>query len=231
MRKEIKLDDIKSAINAIKNGELEFVKVKADTWSVHTKQYLKNENGEIRKGKPFSIVDNVFTQHGTNEIINLFGNAQIFSFPKPTTFIKNIINIGLVGKEDLVLDFFSGSAASADAILQLNAEDDGKRKFIQVQIQEETDVKSEAFKAGYKNICNSRPGFAYNQDSFIPRTSLTTNHTDNGFEKLLMMNKFREIKLITNYELRSFVKGFFGENNYLKFRKFIQDNLSQLIKD
>ena len=139
--------------NAIKNGELEFVKVKADTWSVHTKQYLKNENGEIRKGKPFSIVDNVFTQHGTNEIINLFGNAQIFSFPKPTTFIKNIINIGLVGKEDLVLDFFSGSAASADAILQLNAEDDGKRKFIQVQIQEETDVKSEAFKAGYKNIC------------------------------------------------------------------------------
>lgn len=88
-----------------------------------------------------------------------------------------------------------------------------------------------ALVAGYKNICNSRPGFAYNQDSFIPRTSLTTNHTENGFEKLLMMNKFREIKLITNYELRSFVKGFFGENNYLKFRKFIQDNLSQLIKD
>ena len=139
--------------NAIKNGELEFIKGKDDTWSVHTKQCLKDKNGEIRKGKPFSIVDNVFTQHGTNEIINLFGNAQIFSFPKPTTFIKNIINIGLVGKEDIVLDFFSGSAASADAILQLNAEDDGKRQFIQVQIPEETDEKSEAFKAGYQNIC------------------------------------------------------------------------------
>lgn len=139
--------------NALESGELEFIKAKDGSWSVHTKQYLKDENGEMRKGKPFSIIDNVFTQHGTNEIIDLFGNAQIFSFPKPTEFIKYLTNVGLPNKEDILLDFFSGSSSSAHAIIKLNAEDAGNRKFIQVQIPEKTDEKSEAYKAGYKNIC------------------------------------------------------------------------------
>jgi adenine-specific DNA-methyltransferase len=138
---------------ALENGELEFIKSKDGGWAVHTKQYLKNENGELRKGKPFSIIDDVYTQHGTNEIIKLFGNAQIFSFPKPTAFLENLINVGLDTADGIVLDFFSGSAASADAIMKLNAKDGGNRKFIQVQIQEKLDEGTDAYKAGYNNIC------------------------------------------------------------------------------
>src|SRR4030042_830950 len=71
-------------LEALKSDELEFLKDKDGNWSVHTKQYLKDESGEEREIKAFSIIDNVFTQHGTNEIIELFGDAQIFSFPNPT---------------------------------------------------------------------------------------------------------------------------------------------------
>jgi len=141
------------AIEASKNGELEFIKSKDGSWSVHTKQYLKESNGEIRTGKPFSIVDDVYSQHGTNEIINLFGNAQIFSFPKPTSLIKYLINVGISSNDGLVLDFFSGSSSTADAIMQMNQNDNGKRKFILVQVPESTPKDSEALKAGYKNIC------------------------------------------------------------------------------
>jgi adenine-specific DNA-methyltransferase len=141
------------AVEASKNGELEFIKSKDGSWSVHTKQYLKESNGEIRTGKPFSIVDDVYSQHGTNEIINLFDNAQIFSFPKPTSLIKYLINVGISNNDGLVLDFFSGSSSTADAIMQMNQNDNGKRKFILVQVPESTPKDSEALKAGYKNIC------------------------------------------------------------------------------
>ncbi len=139
---------------ALKSGELEFIKGKDGKWSVHTKQYLKNENGEIRKDKAFSIVDEVFTQHGTNEIINLFGNAQIFSFPKPTVFINFLINIGIQDKTGIILDFFPGSCTTAHAVLDLNKKDNGTRKFICAQLPEKCDEKSEAFKAGYKTIAD-----------------------------------------------------------------------------
>jgi adenine-specific DNA-methyltransferase len=141
------------AMEASKNGELEFIKSKDGSWSVHTKQYLKESNGEIRTGKPFSIVDDVYSQHGTNEIINLFGNAQIFSFPKPTSLIKYLINVGISSNDGLILDFFSGSSTTADAIMQMNQNDNGKRKFILIQVPESTPKDSEALKAGYKNIC------------------------------------------------------------------------------
>jgi len=138
---------------ALKNNELEFIKSKKGEWSVHTKQYLKDENGKIRQGKAFSIIDDVYTQHGTNEIINLFGHAHYFSFPKPSKFIQKLLQIGLNGSDNnIILDFFAGSATTAHAVMQLNAEDGGKRKFIMVQLPEPCDEKSEAFKAGYKTI-------------------------------------------------------------------------------
>lgn len=81
----------------------------------------------------------------------LKNNNIPFDFSKAIELMKYIISIG--GKEDIILDFFSGSATTAHAIMQLNAEDGGNRKFIMVQLPEETDEKSEAYKAGYKNIC------------------------------------------------------------------------------
>lgn len=91
--------------------------------------------------------------NGTREITDLFG-SKIFSYPKPINLIKYLIEISSYeNKEtDIVLDFFAGSATVAHAVMQLNAEDGGNRKFIMVQLPEATDEKSEAFKAGYKSI-------------------------------------------------------------------------------
>ena len=87
---------------------------------------------------------------GTAEVDKLLGKG-IFTNPKPTELIQRCINT-VVEKQDLILDFFSGSASTAHAVMQLNAEDGGNRKFIMVQIPEETAEDSEAFKAGYKTI-------------------------------------------------------------------------------
>ncbi len=91
------------------------------------------------------------SQDGTKEITSLF-EGKVFSFPKPVKIIKYFASI-LNEKAPLILDFFSGSATTAHAVMQLNAEDGGNRKFIMVQLPELTDEKSEAYKAGYKNIC------------------------------------------------------------------------------
>ena len=140
--------------DAIRDGNLEFVRGKDGEWTVHTKQYLKDENGHIRQGKAFSLIDDIYTQHGTNEIIDIFGNAQIFPFPKPSELIKRLIEITSKDKNELILDFFSGSCATANAVIDLNKEDGGNRKFIMVQLPEPCEESSEAFKAGYKTIAD-----------------------------------------------------------------------------
>lgn len=89
---------------------------------------------------------------GSSEMTGLLGNLAIFDNPKPVDFIKELLKTGS-SRESFILDFFSGSATTAHAVMQLNAEDGGKRKFIMVQLPELTDEKSEAYKAGYKNIC------------------------------------------------------------------------------
>ncbi len=92
------------------------------------------------------------TTVATKELQRLFENAP-FDTPKPTTLIKKLCEIGFVKSDDVVLDFFSGSATTAHAVMQLNAEDGGKRKFIMVQLPEACAEGTEAAKAGYKNIC------------------------------------------------------------------------------
>lgn len=88
---------------------------------------------------------------GTREVANIVGKGM-FDFPKPLFLLKRFVEIA-TEEDSLILDFFSGSATTAHAVMQLNAEDGGNRKFIMVQLPEETDEKSEAYKAGYKNIC------------------------------------------------------------------------------
>lgn len=103
--------------------------------------------------KPKSIWDdNIFlTETGTVKLKELGFNGE-FDFPKPTDLVKRCLSLS-TQEDDTVLDFFSGSATTAHAVMQLNAEDGGNRKFIMVQLPEKTDEKSEAYKAGYKNIC------------------------------------------------------------------------------
>ncbi|MBM6871441.1 site-specific DNA-methyltransferase [Pseudoflavonifractor phocaeensis] len=93
------------------------------------------------------------TQEATKEIKSLFADTpNIFDFPKPTRLLKRMVSIASKN-DDIILDFFSGSATTAHAVMQLNAEDGGNRRFILVQLPELCDEKSEAYKAGYKNIC------------------------------------------------------------------------------
>ena len=91
-------------------------------------------------------------QTATREVKSVFEGEKYFEFPKPVTYLKEMLIVGS-DKDALILDFFSGSATTAHAVMQLNAEDGGTRKFIMVQLPEVTDEKSEAYRAGYRNIC------------------------------------------------------------------------------
>ena len=114
-----------------------------------SKNRLTGDNEKISKYK--NIIQNITSSSATTEVVNLM-SGKFFEHPKPINLIKHIIRIGL-NCNDIILDFFSGSATTAHAVMQLNSEDNGNRKFICVQLPEQTDEKSEAFKAGYKNIC------------------------------------------------------------------------------
>ena len=109
--------------------------------------YLESENVYYNL-----LLESGSMSNGKDEIKNLLDNREFFVTPKPSKLIKDILKIASK-KNDIILDFFSGSATTADAVMQLNAEDGGNRRFIMVQIPEEADEKSEAYKAGYKTIC------------------------------------------------------------------------------
>lgn len=93
------------------------------------------------------------SQEGRQELKKLFDDKGYFDGPKPVRLLNHLLKIANTDKESIILDFFSGSATTAHAVMQLNAEDGGNRKYILVQIPELCDEKSEAYKAGYKNIC------------------------------------------------------------------------------
>lgn len=115
------------------------------------KKSFLNELSDNLPGFSSVINIGVFTNTATKEIKALL-NGYWFDFPKPTEIIKQFIS-QVTEKDDIVLDFFSGSATTAHAVMQLNVEDGGNRRFIMVQLPEKTEEKSEAYKAGYKNIC------------------------------------------------------------------------------
>ena len=116
------------------------------------KRYLSEVQDGVVPTTYWSYDDCGHNDEARKEVKELFEKPP-FDSPKPTRLLKQIIRIA-TNKDDLILDFFSGSATTADAMMQYNAEDGGTRKFILVQLPEETDVKSEAYKAGYKTICD-----------------------------------------------------------------------------
>ena len=129
-----------------RNGEI--------CWDIYQKDYL-NKNGE-RRTKAKSIWDEpeVNYQNGTEEIKKLLGSSSFFDYSKPPFLIKHCIEmIDFNYDNQIILDFFSGSATTAQSVMQSNIEDSGNRKFIMVQLPEKIDEKSEAYKSGYKNIC------------------------------------------------------------------------------
>ena len=115
------------------------------------KKSFLNELSDNLPGFSSIFSTGVYTNTATKEIGGLF-NRYLFDFPKPVEIIKQLIS-QVSNTDDTILDFVSGSATTAHAVMQLNAEDGGNRRFILVQIPELCDEKSEAYKAGYKNIC------------------------------------------------------------------------------
>lgn len=169
---------------ALSKGELEIYQGNDGSWQVATKQYLRDADGTERLGKMFSIIENIYTQHGTNEMISLMGNAKIFPFPKPSSFVKQLLPLA-ADKDSIVLDFFSGSATTAHAVMQLNAEDGGHRKFIMAQLPEPCDETSEAYKAGYKNICEiGKERIRRAGEKIKAESPMTTQDLDIGFRVL-----------------------------------------------
>lgn len=141
-------------LKAYDNDEI-VINEKNGKYSVRFKQYLRDENGVMRKGKPLSLITSCFNQDGTKEIDGLFGK-RVFDFPKPSRLIRDFVLYRINDIDDsdfIVMDFFSGSAATADAVMQANSIDGGNRKFILVQIPEQCDEKTVAAKEGYRTIC------------------------------------------------------------------------------
>lgn len=155
---------------------------------------IKRFLSEVKQGiTPMTIwkyQDVGHSQKASQDLKKLFDNNAYFTYPKPVELIKRILEL-YTNKDSLILDFFSGSATTAHAVMQLNAEENtsgggvGNRKFIMVQLPEETDEKSEAYKAGYKNICEigkeriRRAGAKIKEEN-----PLTTQNLDTGFRVL-----------------------------------------------
>ncbi len=166
-------------------GEI-LVKETPAGYELYHKKYL-NDEGVLPHtwwDKPeYSARDN-----GTRILTNIFGPQKMFDFPKAPEAVQDALISANLPPDGFVLDFFSGSATTAHAVMQLNAEDGGHRKFIMVQLPEETDEQSEAHKAGYKNICEigkeriRRAGAKILEDS--PRGGSCSPAVDIGFRVL-----------------------------------------------
>lgn len=173
----------------VKNDFIQFVKNNKGSWTLNTKQYQKvdNCNRPTERGlayRNFIPSSELNTTQGSRLIAEYF-ESKIFEYAKPHQLICKCMKIANCDKNALILDFFSGSATTAHAVMQLNSEDGGNRKFIMVQLPEKTEEKSEAFKAGYKNICEigkeriRRAGKKIKEES-----PLTTQDLDTGFRVL-----------------------------------------------
>jgi adenine-specific DNA-methyltransferase len=172
----------KPKMDELFNNELVYWEKKNGSWIPYEKEYF---DGQSRTIKDRSILyDLANTGDGSNELTSLFGRKDTFENPKPSIMLKFFMQ-ATTSPGSIILDFFSGSATTAHAVMQLNAEDGGNRKFIMVQLPETTDEKSEAYKAGYKNICEigkeriRRAGKKIKEES-----PLTTQDLDTGFRVL-----------------------------------------------
>lgn len=123
-------------MKALAQDELVFIE-SSDRVSVSYKQYLRDESGQQRGAKPFSVIDGIYTQHGTADLVQLFGGHSPIQFPKPVALLEKLV--GMVTEADtspIVLDFFAGSGTTAHAVMNLNRADGGSRKYILVEMGE-----------------------------------------------------------------------------------------------
>lgn len=137
----------------IENDYIVFKK-KNNVWNVYTKQYLNADNeGNIisRTNRPVPLIDKHSSTKASKHLQELFDNTKVFDYSKPFELIKYLMELS-IDDEDLVLDFFSGSATTAESLMEFNVENNFDNKFILVQLDEETQENSNSYKAGFNNI-------------------------------------------------------------------------------
>ena len=163
----------------IRRGRVVFGKDHTVTPKIRTN--LFEQNTEVMRSVQFS-----YAQTATQQFNKLFDGKRIFENPKNTADIKKLLAYITSDEADgIILDFFSGSATTAHAVMQLNAEDGGHRKFIMVQLPEPCDEKSEAYKAGYKNICEiGKERIRRAGEKIKSESPMTTQDLDVGFRVL-----------------------------------------------
>lgn len=165
---------------ALQNMNEEIIGYEVKPGEYRIVQKMRHEEKIIRS----LLTDTKYSsRRGTAEVEDIL-NGKIFSFPKPLSLIMDFCKVAL-SSTDIVLDFFSGSATTAHAVMQLNAEDGGHRKFIMVQLPEKCDETSEAYKAGYKNICEiGKERIRRAGEKIKAESPMTTQDLDIGFRVL-----------------------------------------------
>ena len=192
---------------------------------------LRRDVSEEEKSNRKSITDLLLSEYGDNqdsdkEFLELF-DSKYFDYTKPIALVYNLIKSNYT-HDQIILDFFSGSATTAHAVMKLNAEDGGNRKFIMVQLPEKTDEKSEAYKAGYKNICEigkeriRRAGKKVKEEADLLRSKI-----DVGFRVLKLDSSNMEDVYYTPQEFE--LQTLFNEN--VKADRTNEDLLFQVMLD
>ena len=194
--------------------------------SFYKKQRLEEDMKRGKKPKTLFYKPEYSSGNGTGMLKELF-QGRLFDNPKPIALISDFIKIG-TNNESIILDFFSGSATTAHAVMKLNAEDGGNRKFIMVQLPEKTDEKSEAYKAGYKNICEigkeriRRAGKKVKEE-----VGSSAQNLDTGFRVLKLDSSNMEDVYYTPQEFE--LQSLFNEN--VKADRTNEDLLFQVMLD
>lgn len=143
-----------SFLEALKDDKVIIRKDDKNRWVVEYKLYLNSPDGEKKEKVPRSLfLNEARNSQGKQTLTRILGKANIFNNPKPIELLKTLINLGSThDNNDIILDFFAGSGSTGQAVLELNSETNGNRKFIMIQMPESTDKNSEAYKAGYRYI-------------------------------------------------------------------------------
>jgi len=201
-----------SFLEALKEDKVIIRKDDKGKWAVEYKLYLNADDGEEKQKVPRSLfLGEARNSQGKQTLTKVLGKANIFNNPKPIELLKVLINLGSSpDTEDIILDFFGGSGSTGQAVLELNEETNGNRRFILVQMPEKTDENSEAYKSGYKYI------------SDITRTRLT--------KSIEILEKSRasqlEFEKKPNQGFRYFV---LGSSNFKIWRGDVIENEKDLI--
>jgi len=198
--------------------------------------FLKRYLSEVRQGSTLATIldEQGFSQDSAKEIKELFNN-DCFDFPKPTKLLKTIITSGL-GKNDIILDFFAGSGTTAHAVMDLNAQDDGNRKFIAVQWAEETPEKSEAKRAGYDTIFDITQERIKRAGEKIIKDDITKQELDIGFRTFEIVEDTKQhiyqksLESMTQDDLLAFTKDSIESSEDILYNLLVADNLPLSIK-